>query len=693
MAPSNRAGHNSTEAPAAIAPLWPFERVSRPRSSRHRPHLLLACLLGALLSGCQTSTAPSLALATEGGDAWTFDKLIAGTYTAGGCDEIVLHSTTASVRAWTGEQRFQAKVPLQSGNNRLEAACLGAGAEDGRTAAQQWHVRLQDMPKAWIRTRIDADTVWLNAGRSELAQGVPAPIIHYEWRARPGNPEPLRLAANGPTLDQQAAQGKQLRLQAPLADGEYYVTLRITDALARADESMAVFRVEHGRPTEVELAREHPAWVDSAVVYGVVPYFFGSTGFVDVSARLDEIAALGATAIWLPPVTAAPADDFGYAVTDPFRLRPRFGSAADFRALVERAHALGLRVIMDFVPNHVSDQHPYYLHAQRFGQRSPYYDWFDRDAAGEVTSYFDWDNLKNLDYDNPEVQNYILAASAYWIKTFAIDGFRVDAGWGVRQRAPEFWRRWREELKRIKPDLLLLVEASARDRFYAHNGFDAAYDWSDKLGEWAWQGAFETGQPVDLGQLRAALSSHNADRAPGALIFRYLNNNDTGERFISRYGPGLTRVAAALLFTVPGIPLIYTGDEIGAKFEPYDEGPPLIWHDQAGLTPYYTRLAHLRRTTPALWSPRLVLVGNDREDKALSFVRPGDTPEQTVLVVLNFSSQPLKVALTHIDDAAGAIPSDRLSDRLSGETVTLDPRQPTLRLPAYGVMILREADN
>lgn len=111
-----------------------------------------------------------------------------------------------------------------------------------------------------------------------------------------------------------------------------------------------------------------------------VKHIFGDPELVRVTDRLDEIAELGATAIWLSPVMAAPEDDFGYAVLDPFRLRASFGDARQFRGLVDRAHALGLKVLMDFVPNHLSDRNRYFLDAERHGAHSPYYDWFELGA-------------------------------------------------------------------------------------------------------------------------------------------------------------------------------------------------------------------------------------------------------------------------------------------------------------------------
>lgn len=91
-------------------------------------------------------------------------------------------------------------------------------------------------------------------------------------------------------------------------------------------------------------------------------------------------------------------------------MRDTFGSDAEFRALIAAAHALGLRVILDFVPNHFSGEHRYFNDIEQQGRNSPFYEWFDRDSDGEITHYFDWEHLHNLNYDNAEVQNYTIAA-------------------------------------------------------------------------------------------------------------------------------------------------------------------------------------------------------------------------------------------------------------------------------------------
>jgi glycosidase len=107
-------------------------------------------------------------------------------------------------------------------------------------------------------------------------------------------------------------------------------------------------------------------------------------------------------------------------------------------------------VILDFVPNHMSDQHAYFADTVNKSRASSYFDFFARAPNGAAQHYFDWRNLENLNYANPEVQRLIVEAFLYWIREFDVDGFRVDVAWGPRKLAPEFWPRWRAELKRMR---------------------------------------------------------------------------------------------------------------------------------------------------------------------------------------------------------------------------------------------------
>jgi glycosidase len=411
-----------------------------------------------------------------------------------------------------------------------------------------------------------------------------------------------------------------------------------------------------------------------------------------LTQRLPRIAALGATVLWLSPVTGAPPGDFGYAVTDEMHVRPVLGTEADLRDLVRTSHALGLHVILDMVVNHLSDRHPYAVDARRRGAASPYYDWFERDARGRVMHYFDWTHLDNLNYADPAVRRFVIAASAHWVRDIGVDGYRVDASWAVRERAPGFWPQWRAALDRIDPGLLLLAEGSATDPYFLAHGFNADYDWTSRIGEWAWRSVFDrsaaasgagsgreprgrTGSRAalpetapDLARLRAAL----LDTSSPGRVLRFLDDNDSGPRFITRHGLAETKLAATMLLTLPGLPLIYDGDEVGAEFEPYD-GRPIVRRDRYGLRALYARLGGLRRTTPALRTGAIRLVATDHDDTVLAYVRPGPRarPEAAALVAINWADTEADVKLEPDDDVRRLAANGAACDLLNGGTVRL----------------------
>jgi glycosidase len=349
---------------------------------------------------------------------------------------------------------------------------------------------------------------------------------------------------------------------------------------------------------------------------------------------------------------------------------------------------------MDFVPSHTSDTHPYFLDAQARGPESSYWEFYQRDAQGNYTYYFEYDHLPNLNYENPEVRRWMIEAFSYWVQEFDVDGFRVDFAWAIRERRPDFWPEWRRELKRIKPDLLLLAEASARDPFYFDNGFDAAYDWTGAVGSWAWELVWSSYKHRMLSyNLHSMLTNRPQGYHPDALIFRFLNNNDTGERFITRHGDGMTRVATAMLLTLPGIPCIYTGDEYGLEFEPYQELTPLTWMERfPGLRAYHQKLIGLRKATPSLrsrqWSS---LVLDPVPQEVYGYIRHLGANDQPVLVLLNFFDEPAEIGFELPEEFRGLAHRGTLIDLLNDERVSVS-RQARIQvtLPGLSARILAE---
>lgn len=109
---------------------------------------------------------------------------------------------------------------------------------------------------------------------------------------------------------------------------------------------------------------------------------------------------------------------------------------------------------LDMAVNHLADQSACFRDAQRRGRDSPCYAWFERDGSGRAVHYFDWTNLENLNYGNPAVRDYVLAAFSYWLREYHVDGFRLDAAWAVRQRDPRLWPRLRAQAERIDPNVV-----------------------------------------------------------------------------------------------------------------------------------------------------------------------------------------------------------------------------------------------
>ncbi len=196
------------------------------------------------------------------------------------------------------------------------------------------------------------------------------------------------------------------------------------------------------------------------------------------------------------------------------------------------------------------------------------------------------------------------------------------------------------------------------------SGFDAAYDWTGSLGHWAWQEAFADPARI-VERLRPLLADGAAARA-----LRFLDNNDTGARFVAQHGRDLTRVALGLLFTIPGVPLVYSGEEVCANFEPCDGTRATIdWRADCGLGADYEALIALRHRLPALRSSRLTLVAAAPAERVLAYLRTADDGS-TALVVLDFGGA---------TDARLELPPDlrqrRWTDVLAGEELSLRRRQ------------------
>ncbi|HHY46886.1 MAG TPA: hypothetical protein GX506_06250 [Firmicutes bacterium] len=362
---------------------------------------------------------------------------------------------------------------------------------------------------------------------------------------------------------------------------------------------------------------ESPAWLRDAIIYEIFPRVFSKGGtFAEITARLPELKDLGVNCIWLMPIHKIGLDGrkgilgSPYSIYDYYSIDPSYGSPQDFRTLVDSAHGLGLRVIMDFVANHTSnDSVLTRLHPE----------WFCRDENGRIRrAGFGWDDVSQLNYHcNPGLEDYMTGVARHWIQDYDVDGFRCD----VAALVPvEFWVKFRREIKGIKPDALLLAES--HEPIHNQLAFDLTYE------EWlpgVLEGVARGTQGAD--SIRGLLVQQEREFPPGSLRLRYLENHDQA-RAMARFGREPARAFALLLFTLDGVPLLYNGQEVGATerpsiFDPFTidwEGTP----DAHTTRDLYRSLAHLRAGFPALRRGGLSFIdatGDRVPGAVLAFIR------------------------------------------------------------------------
>jgi glycosidase len=374
----------------------------------------------------------------------------------------------------------------------------------------------------------------------------------------------------------------------------------------------------------------HPEWSKNATIYQINTRQFTDEGtFRAAEAHLPRLKELGAVILWLMPVqTIGEKNRKGtlgspYAVKDYYAVEPDLGTLDDLKHFVRAAHAHGLYVILDWVANHTAwdcnlvTEHP---------------EWYARDWKGDYrpTPWWDWVDIIDLDYDKPELRQYMTAAMKYWVSEVDIDGYRCDVAGFV---PTDFWDTVRAELDTIKP-VFMLAEWEARDLHAA--AFDMTYAWS--WNETMHRIAMGKG---DLEQLRVYYAWNEKAFPADIMRMMFVSNHDKnsweGTEF-EQFGDALD--AAIVLSVVgDGMPLIYSGQEAGNdKRLEFFERDPITWreHPQGEL---YRRLFALKRTNTALWNAhwgaRMIAVPNTAGEGIFSFVRRND--QDKVFAIFNLS--------------------------------------------------------
>lgn len=364
-----------------------------------------------------------------------------------------------------------------------------------------------------------------------------------------------------------------------------------------------------------------PAWTRDAVVYNIFPDSFAAGkrlapngappcrgGTVrGVTENLDYIASRGFNCIYLNPIFAA-RSYHRYDTLDYYRIDPHMGTEDDLRDLVRRAHALGIRVILDGVFNHVSSDHPFFRDVLEKGRASRYYSCFYAlpetprlPAAGELPGYTCFSYVADMPKTNtadPFLRQYFCDVGAYWVRKFDVDGWRLDV---ANELDDGFLRAFRASVKAAKSDALIVGEVWENAAHYLGGDMlDSAMNYDFRR----YCRRFFAEQTVDAETFDTNVSTLLLRYNENAL-FAQLNLLDSHDvsRFLSLCGGKTERMELAVLLqmTFPGMPCVFYGDEKGLCGESEPEyRRPMEWDASSPLEEVYRRMIALRKTHPAL---------------------------------------------------------------------------------------------
>ncbi len=465
-----------------------------------------------------------------------------------------------------------------------------------------------------------------------------------------------------------------------------------------------------------------PWWNDTVFYEAFVRSFADSTtgpltndGIGDLQGlieRLDYLndgdpntdADLGITGIWLMPVAQSPSYH-GYDVTDYYTINADYGTNEDFKRLIEEAHARGIEVIVDLVLNHTSSEHPWFQQAA--DKNSPYHDWYiwsDEDPGtkgpwgqnvwhplGDRWYYGIFsEGMPDLNYNNPAVTEEMLNVTRYWLEEMGVDGFRLDAirhlyeDGAVLENAPQTFT-WLSDFydayKSVKPDAFAVGEVWTNTETaakYVGQKVDAVFEFDLATS------IISSINNRDRSALAGALNTAQESFPPGQYA-PFLTNHDQN-RVMSQlaYKTDRAKLAATILLTLPGVPFIYYGEEIGMTGQKPDEKirTPMQWTaganagfsdatpwqplnpgyetvnvevesaDPDSLLSLYRTLIGLRNEHSALRQGTWIPVEADNR-RVYAFLR--QTPDETLLALFNLNDKPESEYVLSL--TAGSLPA------------------------------------
>jgi glycosidase len=381
-----------------------------------------------------------------------------------------------------------------------------------------------------------------------------------------------------------------------------------------------------------------PEWSKNAVMYEVnVRQYTPEGTFKAFETHLPRLKELGVDILWFMPIYPISEKNrkgkLGsyYSIRDYKAVNPEFGTMEDFKALVTKAHEMGFKVMLDWVGNHSGWDNQWIVDHK---------DWYSQDSKGNVIPPNpDWSDVADLNYDNKGLRKGMLDALKFWVKDIQVDGYRCDYAGGV---PTDFWESARASLDSIKPVYMLAENQDQMDLL--NKAFNVNYGWAfhHLMNEVA-QGK-KTALDIDSSLVRTERTYK-----VGTYSLQFLTNHDensnAGTEF-ERMGDA-AKTMAVLSFTVPGMPLIYTGQEIGMKKRLlFFEKDQIDWSNQE-MQQFYQKLIKLKKDEVPLWNGtaggKLSLLQTSVPAKFLAFSREKDNNQ--VVVVFNMSAEPVEATI------------------------------------------------
>ena len=394
---------------------------------------------------------------------------------------------------------------------------------------------------------------------------------------------------------------------------------------------------------------ELPAWAENKVIYQIFPSRYATDkmvsaedwyrapmdGKTDLKGSLrgiinhfDYIRELGVDILYLTPIFSSDSVH-KYNINDYYKIDPAFGDKEDLKELVQLAHASGMYVILDGVFNHTGIDFFAFRDIREKEERSVYLDWYYIESFPLVMEWGKRPSYKTFSYagympklnlNNPETADYFINVAAYWIRECDIDGWRLDV---ADEIGHTFWKRFRREMKAVKKDVLLVGEIwhYAGD-FLEGDEWDSVmnYPFYDSMVDLV--AREENGPSAFLGNLNFVKG--NLNKFLEGYLWNFIDSHDTA-RFLHSAGGSRAKqkLAAAMQLLLPGMPMIYYGDEVGMEGGPDpDCRRGMLWAEsrQDGeCLEYYRRLIRIRHTYPALTKGRLTAQNAD-DDRGILYL-------------------------------------------------------------------------